>query len=267
MDNVMTNKELKACLVDILLAVTKYCDKHNLKYSLSSGTLLGAVRHKGFIPWDDDIDIYMPRDDYEMLHKLVHEEPIGPNLIIESLYEGNSAFPFGKVIDTNTEIVNSHSDLMKSLWIDIFPVDGVTQEMVDNIKQINYYLFLLLRLLSKSAINIKKVNSVKDKLLVIIAKLSGSAVHYGKKIEKYSKRHKITDCPYAANLSWGGTNYYLDSKLLFEDRVKLTFEGHEFYVTQLYEEFLTKQYGDYMKLPPENERLSHNIIARRIVQK
>lgn len=65
----------------------------------------------------------------------------------------------------------------------------------------------------------------------------------------------------------GGTNYYLDSKLLFEDRVKLTFEGHEFYVTQLYEEFLTKQYGDYMKLPPENERLSHNIIARRIVQK
>ena len=263
MNEVMTNKELKACLFDILVDVTDYLDKHNLKYVLASGTLLGAIRHQGFIPWDDDIDIDMPRDDYEKLHALIKTEPIGDNYILESLYNGNSAYPFAKIVDTNTEIINSHSSLMSSLWIDIFPVDGVTQEMADSMPQINKKLFREYMLLSKAANNISELDSNKEKLKSLAAKLTGSATHHGRKIEKYAKRYKMSECPYTANIAWGGIRGYVEANSYFNDRIKVSFEGKDFYAPKIYDEYLMKMYGDYMKLPPQNQRDSHNIIVRR----
>ena len=100
----LSSDEIKETIFQILSEFADYCDKNNLRYFLSGGTLLGAIRHKGFIPWDDDIDVIMPRPDYERLHNLIIESPISSRLYLRSYENGAADFPFAKIEDLNTEI-------------------------------------------------------------------------------------------------------------------------------------------------------------------
>ena len=264
MAEIMNNNELKQCLLNILIAFADYCDKYELNYILIDGTLLGAIRHQGFIPWDDDIDVFMPREDYDKFHKIVEKEPIKNNYILESLLIGNSPNPYAKVVDKNTEIINAKSDINNSLWIDIFPVDGVSQEMVDNISAVNKKLWREYMLLTKSSNRLTGLNSVSQLIKTLYAKFTGTPKKHGKKLDKYARRYSVRETPYAANIAWGDLVSYMEYEKLFENRIKVSFENHMFYTTGYYEEYLEKMYGDYMQIPPENERDTHNIIARYI---
>lgn len=124
----LSSDEVKKHELMILLDVQDFCEKNNICFYISGGTLLGAIRHHGFIPWDDDIDICMPRPDYELFlqtYKSAHGYIPMANTL------GNWVNPFAKVIDPNTKVVSCISDNEPGLWIDVFPVDGLPDNFAD----------------------------------------------------------------------------------------------------------------------------------------
>ena len=115
-------------ILQILLSVDRVCREHNIKYYCWAGTMLGAVRHKGFIPWDDDMDICMPRPDYDRFMLHAHEWLPAP---LEALcIETSPTYPggFGKIVDSSTTLIErAHSDYLAGIYIDVFPIDGISK--------------------------------------------------------------------------------------------------------------------------------------------
>ena len=126
----LTTPEIRKRLLDILVVFREFCQENNLNFYLCAGTLLGAVRHGGFIPWDDDIDVAMLRDDYDKLLDIARDNPIIKDKYKIISYElGTSHYPFLKILDMETQTIQSFSDEghNNSLWIDIFPFDDVSE--------------------------------------------------------------------------------------------------------------------------------------------
>ena len=128
----LTREEVKTVQMDILDALVKFCDQNSLRISVSSGTLIGAVRHKGYIPWDDDIDVYMPRGDYMKLEKILPELLDG-KYKLASLYRlKNWHLTFAKLYDIRTETkLQNRSVIPYGVFVDIFPVDDVPENPVE----------------------------------------------------------------------------------------------------------------------------------------
>ena len=124
--NLLSGEEVKRKEVEILNHIVAMCEKHGLRYYLSYGTLLGAIRHKGFIPWDDDIDISMPRADYEQLLKVMLANPDKRFVALTPKSKGYP-YHYAKVVDLSTKLVEEDLDDFagNGLWVDIFPLDGV----------------------------------------------------------------------------------------------------------------------------------------------
>ena len=142
----LSEKEYKDRLFDMLVKFDEFCNKYKLDYSLCGGTLLGAIRHKGFIPWDDDIDVVMPRPDYEKFKRLVKKYPLAPNLVFDISYEGYVQ----KIIDKDTYLKARYASVDKHLWMDVFPIDGLP----DNKKEAEDRLM--------KALNIRKLTVRSD---------------------------------------------------------------------------------------------------------
>lgn len=124
MKKIETIDEIHKIELEILIAFDEFCKEHNLRYSLGAGTLLGAVRHKGFIPWDDDIDLFMLRSEYDsMLEIAKTESVIAGRYRIISPYDEDMPYPFVKIIDIKTKVVEKGKNTDFGLWLDIFPVD------------------------------------------------------------------------------------------------------------------------------------------------
>ena len=133
----LTLEEVKQVELEILLVFDRVCRENGLKYSMCAGTLLGAVRHQGFIPWDDDIDLCMPRPDYEKLIRLSREGKLFPEYLkLACFEEGTLDSPYMKIMDTRTRIreENYTQQDVKSLWIDVFPVDGLPDTWKETVR-------------------------------------------------------------------------------------------------------------------------------------
>lgn len=260
--DLMSNKEIKECIAQILSDFADFCNKNDLHYQLTAGTLLGAIRHKGFIPWDDDIDVAMPREDYDRLHKILKTTKIKPNYEICSLLAGNSDYPFAKIVDTNTKIVNANNNLLNHLWIDIFPIDGVSNEQAKDIIKESKKTTIWLKLLCKSAKNLKYYG-LKETLIVLSAHIK-KPNYYADKLDKFARQHKIDDCEYVAEIAWGSI-YRCMKKDIYFTLTDTEFEGRMYKAPKNYDTFLKVFYGDdYMQLPPEDQRDTHDIKAIRL---
>ena len=254
--------EMKEFEFDILVTFKKICEKYKLRYSLAYGTLLGAVRHSGFIPWDDDVDIMMPRDDYQRFLEVIEQETKDSNLKIAAPeITNNYLLPLAKLYNKKTRLVQHYGQnegIELGVYIDIFVVDGLPD--VD--AKAFYKRCELLRRLW--ALSIRDTNAPSRNVVTkIIRNIVAVPFHiigankilikYVETAQKYS--HNSTQC--AGVVLYGeGIEKEIMPREAFDNMEVITFEGEDFLVIDKYENYLKNMYGDYMKLPPIDQRVS-----------
>lgn len=263
----MNDKEIKQVLLNMLIEFDDYCNKHNLKYVLDFGTLLGAIRHHGFIPWDDDVDVSMPRTDYDRLIELQKTNPLNDRYKLECIELNNSPYPFIKMIDSKTKIINSKSSLHTSLWIDIFPIDGMRRtdkERNKDYKKKERYAFLLENACCQLGSGKTFLKKIVKFFVILYSKIKGP-YYYGNKIRNIALSDNYDNANYVCMVVWGNFNVknFLTKEQYF-DLIRVDFEGHMFNAPKEYDLHLRNTYGDYMKLPPENQRVNHGTKAEYI---
>ena len=267
MEQHLTLREIQLEELDILKKVTKYIDDKELRYYIAGGTLLGAIRHNGFIPWDDDIDILMPREDYEKFIKYAEEDFIGNNYETLTLENGKHNRPFCKVINKNISI-KSKSKEDKNLWIDIFPLDGLPDSMEESKKIIKKCLFykgqIYLRTTKCKEI-LKEKKSIYNKFIKLILKpftYRHKIVYYSCKINNIAKKYDYSNSNIVGSLVWTDGYQAIYNKKWFNRSIKHEFEDGLFNIPEGWDEYLKNLYGDYMVIPSEENRTSHTIIAK-----
>ena len=273
----LTTEEIQIISLDLMKDIHNYCVNNNIRYTLAYGTLIGAVRHKGFIPWDDDIDIWMPRPDYEKFCKSYQSES-GFKLL--SPYKNDNYFYFAKVYDdqhSRVEMKWLHRDGDIGVWIDVYPIDGISD---DNDVFLEDY--------SQIRKTISRINSIRfektlyrnscgfsafRRMLRLLTKrvLYGSINGLRKKFVTQCKAYgfgKTNKCSSLCCVSAYEKNkpecFFTSDFLEYE---LADFETERFYITKGYDHILKSIYGDYMKIPPESERQSHQNIGNHFYKK
>ena len=250
--------EVKELLFVCLRKFADYCDKHNLRYYLCYGTLIGAVRHQDFIPWDDDVDVMMPRDDYNRLHDLLATDPLEPYYMFCSYENGKSQFPFAKILDMRTETLTSNK-LDRHLWIDIFPIDALPNDEIecDSVFRCTQkWITWFLRAQTKFGEGKTFVEKYLRMPLFAVARLIGCR-RCSARIIDISTKYDFKLAENVAVLVYGfGTREKMKKEELIKQE-ELMFHGSPFKVPANWHEYLTTLYGEYMKLPPAEERTYH----------
>lgn len=260
----LTFEEYKAAEMQILLDVSEFCEKHSLTCFLAYGTLIGAVRHKGFIPWDDDVDIYMTRPDYERFLELFCGDAKPERLEVIHPYHELSKHAFTKIIDTTTvklEDGYSYPQGYLGVDIDVFVVDGQPDDDAEFerwYKKLNR-LYLLDYLSSRSG-----EGSLKRKLAHLGIKLLNIFLPLRKIREKTDALH--AKYPYGSTKYAGSITGLCNNRgdrvptECFEGSEWCEFEGHKLRMPKGYHEIMTRLYGDYMQLPPEEQRVAPHTV-------
>lgn len=239
MRQVIDIKELQKIQYNILVEFDRFCKEHNLKYFLAYGTLLGAVRHKGFIPWDNDVDVCMLRDEYEKLIKLYKDNRYRL-MSVERCKRNEYTYAHAKMVDSETVLIEKFQpDKELGVYIDVFPLDYLCNGEKD-------YDLILKRY---NRINyLETAVGIKGKVLKILGRKQLARIY--KFIHKNNKnKSKYVGNCCATNAS--GDIYNLD---WFDKTKKMHFEGDVFLVPVEYKRVLERRYGNYMELPPIEER-------------
>ncbi len=252
-------QEFQCVAKDVLKTLTDYLDAHDLRYFLAYGTLLGAVRHHDIIPWDYDIDIQMPRPDFERFLALSAKEPVAPHITVYS-WENTRNFylPFVKVCDNRTRLIitkTKHTHIPLGVWVDIFPIDGAVADMQENLRiqhAVRDWIY-------KANTAFIVPQNLKETLYQIPARLRNifkPAAVYIRKACEVAKAHPFESAEYVGTLVSLGEDaeHQVAPKADFADSVRMPFGEFEYSIPVGYEAVLRREYGDYMQLPPEEKR-------------
>lgn len=263
----LTMPEIQSVSIEILKEVTDFCEKHNIKYFLAYGTLIGAIRHHGYIPWDDDVDIMMGRPDYEKFLKLFREEGCSPFLELFT-QEDKNGYPYvlARVSDKRYCIdVKNERSCGLGIFIDIYPLDGIGhnyEEAVDTLKRTTRYpslIFLATRKYFHFGLTKGFIKRLIKIPAFVFAQIMGKRF-FIRKLYVILSKYNYCDCEYVGAAMWCTQplkNVY--KKEWCEDLIKAKFEDYEFYIPRNYDAILTTTYGDYMQLPPEKDRIYHHL--------
>lgn len=247
----ISTDEVKRIQLDILKSVTDFCEKYGISYFLAYGTLIGAVRHKGYIPWDDDIDLIMPRPDYERFCKEYKDDKKDYYEVLNSYTDVSCYINFTKVHDTRTRFQESYSQENNyGIFVDIFPLDGY----IDKKQMVKCHR--LFRLIHYKSLRWSDGNSFIKNIVLTILRIilwPFDIRSLLNKLESESKRKPFEGSEYV---------YFFSEKTepikkeLFDEYTFAIFEKQQYRIPKRYDELLTLQYGEYMKLPPEKERVN-----------
>lgn len=251
-------QELKIRERDMLECFVNICNKYGIKYFVQGGTLLGTVRHGGFIPWDDDVDVSLPRDEYERFLAIAEKEL--PEYYFLQTKDTDPEYPnnFAKIRDSRTTFVETSArnlNINHGAYIDIFPLDNypsVKKAKIYELKKklltwrINKVFYLP---------NMSLISKIVTVITMILFPSLKGAIN---KREKLFKSVPLTDRVVNNSGAW------LDKEIIprewVQGSIQMEFEGIRVNVSDRYDEWLTYVYGDYMSLPPENERVGHHYV-------
>ena len=259
MRRLLTTDESKAVQLDILNRIDAFCKAHGIRYSLAYGTVIGAVRHKGFIPWDDDIDLMMPRPDYDRFVREFSDD----RLYLTDLAERDDCVEtFLKVCRKGTAMVDRNFG--REIWgvnVDVFPIDGAPSEGLET----HYAALDALR--EKAFRLCPYYKSVPRGRFALMVKYALKRLRYPSLSSFKSLKKKLVDAqkalPYDSSDIVGiyfaaeKTRTFLE-KRVYDGIGSLPFEGREYPCVKDFDRYLTRLYGDYMQLPPEEKRVSHH---------
>lgn len=256
-------RDAQLLMVEILDDVHKLCEKHNLRYFLDAGTLIGAVRHKGFIPWDDDVDIGMPREDYEKFLEIAKKEL--PEYLFLQTFETDKyydVYPVPCKVRYNgtlffEEGTKENLKMHNGVYIDIFPYDSLPKhKIVYKIQRtLSYNILKSFKRLRDIPESLNFKNKITFSFYRIVAKMFPSE----RRIKFFNYLIKWND-PNSEYMGYGVDTFwseYVYKKADYFDLIKLSFEGKEFYAPKNYDSILTQLYGDYMIMPKEEDRVWH----------
>lgn len=252
-------KEIQSMALLILEKLDRYCSDNQIEYYMAYGSLLGAIRHKGFIPWDDDVDLWMKRDSYDKFCKHFPEWGSSNGLYLNSIYTTKNYNRIqAKVCMCNTEITeNSRCNLYKEGYaIDIFPLDGTPNNSW------NRFFYLGILQIIKNIATLSAYKDKNNKTITLFARLFrkvkvNSVLKY---YEVLARRYPCRDSNYLKVIAPGkrmGRDILVKSNC-FNESQSIPFENVMTRVPSGFNEILQKIYGDYMKLPPVELRKSHH---------
>lgn len=258
----MSTSELKSKLTQMLEWFHNFCEENDLCYYALGGTMLGAVRHNGFIPWDDDIDVGMPREDYERLESLLSGKDGKYVLETPNTPAKDYFYPFSKIYDTDTTLVeNTGIKIKRGIYIDIFPLDGIgnsCEESKENYAAIQKKYNLLLARTG----GIRRGRKFYKNAAVALFKLVPPCILKKKELlldlANACKAHDYADCTWCGNLVGAWRFKEVMPKSVMGEPKLYKFEGLDIYGAQDADAYLTSLYGDWRQLPPEDKRVTHH---------
>ncbi len=258
---------IKHAQLDLLNELKRICEKNHISYCLIAGTLIGAIRHEGFIPWDDDIDVGMLREEYDRFIEACQKELDPAYFLHDWNTDKNSPLPFMKMKIKGThfrESLSENSGMSDEIFIDIFPYDSAPENSFgQSIQAIRSYLIQKI-LLVRCGFSLDRGNPVKKILYGLLNVLSRirSVDSWKKEADKVMKQYNDQKTEYVITMN-RAASYQKERKKrdMFINTEPHIFEGSYYQIPCDYDTFLKELYGDYMKFPPVEERTGRHEIV------
>lgn len=262
-----TLRKIQLIELEVLIEVDRICRKYDIKYTIIGGTLIGAVRSGGFIPWDDDIDVAMLRGEYERFREACEEDLDKIRFYFQDNRNTEGyRWGYGKMRRKNTLFLREHQEHMpyeQGIFIDIFPHDSVPD--IYPVRAFhNFHCFLIRKFLWSEVGRIADKNKLKRAVYTAMSKVPAKRIfeHYRRFVDRSNSRQ--TKRVRALMFPTFGKEYGYDCQW-FEPGEDILFEGHKFQCMKGAKEYLTFSYGDYMQLPPVEKRKVHPVSDIKVI--
>lgn len=254
--------ELQKTILDIFKEIKSICDKNEIKYFAIGGTCIGAVRHKGFIPWDDDLDIAIPIEDYDKFFEIAQKELRSNYEIYKCENVRHYHYIFRKIIDNKTTFIENseiqYKDAYKGVYVDVMPISGIPCSLSERnkfCKKVQLY----------SKLNVKRRfnrfgKTAKGKIAWIFLKLMNPYIginYFSDKLYSLLKRYPLADSELTGYVWSENLNKLIFPTKYFAETVELPFEDTDIKCPKMYHEYLTDQFGDYMVIPDVDRQQHH----------
>ena len=252
-------KEMQQKGLEMLLFFDQFCREHRLTYFLCGGCCIGTVRNHGFVPWDDDVDVFMPRKDYEMLKKQwIDTERYSIQFTTKECITQNQ---FLTICDNETTFIKTYQkdlDINQGLPLDVLPLDGCPKGWKRKIQK-TWALLYSLFIVGQAPKNHGRGVYLLGKTILTLVPFQSWRFHAWRLCEKKMTCYSIEKCDFITELC-SGPHYMQNEypKEVFAYAVRRNFEGYQMPIPVGYDEYLSMAFGDYMQLPPEEQRICHH---------
>jgi lipopolysaccharide cholinephosphotransferase len=264
----LTSRDIQVGSLEVLKKIDEVCKQLNLRYYLAYGTLIGAIRHSGFIPWDDDIDIMMPRYDYDKLvnYFIENKDELRPYEIINPMVNNKCPYTISRISDSRYKlIVDNEEDYGIGLFVDIYPLDGAgnSEKEYKRLKNISSMLASLCFLSTRKSVKRENTKSNIKYLIkfpaFVLSKIIGKNFLM-KKLYNMASKCDYDNSKYIGCIIWASDDGLrgIFPKCWFDEIIDVEFESYYFKAPKDYDLVLKHGYGDYMKLPDEKDRIGHH---------
>jgi lipopolysaccharide cholinephosphotransferase len=244
-------------MLGILKVIDSVCQKHELRYYITAGTMLGAIRHKGFIPWDDDADICMPRPDYEKLIAHCQEWLPEHYEMVCAENDSNYPHPFGKIQDSRTTLIErAHLGHVGGVYVDVFPVDGMPESRWRRRLHFMHYKYLC-KLLYFTCRDPYRHGHGPNSWIPLLCRKFYKLADVQSRIRRLLLKYNYEGSRYVADYDDGLRGVM--PKTVLGLPTPYEFEGEQVRGVEQYDTYLSQKYGDYMTPPPAGTEFQHNI--------